>query len=159
MNTAMLVVTPQLLNTIVAALQADALPGRRPGPRGNRPADEGADGEGGCPHHCPAAPGGVGLNVNAYGQRWAPWSWAFVFSIVLWAVIIGTAVALLGGCAARLADGKGGTITYTERVRVEKPPPKEASQECPDAEALHCCCDLSRSGVLTCRCPHPGGQQ
>ena len=93
--------------------------------------------------------------MNAYGQRWAPWSWAFLFSIVLWAIIIGTAVALLGGCGT---VGEGRTVTYTERVKVETPP-KEWDALCPQGQPLHCCCDLSRDGVISCRCPHPGGTQ
>jgi hypothetical protein len=97
--------------------------------------------------------------LNAYGQRWAPWSWAFLFSIILWAVIIGSAVALLGGCISTRAGkvGEGGSLTYTEKVKVERPP-KEWG-ECPQGEAVHCCCDLSRDGVISCRCPHPGGSQ
>jgi hypothetical protein len=80
---------------------------------------------------------------------------AAILSTALWWVIIAGAMFALGGCG-HVGDGR--TVTYTERMKVETPP-KEWDAVCPQGQALRCCCDLSRDGVISCRCPHPGGQQ
>jgi hypothetical protein len=80
---------------------------------------------------------------------------AAILSTALWAIII-WAFLVATGCAARV--GEGGSVTYSERVKVERPP-KEWDATCPQGQPLKCCCDLSRDGVISCRCPHPGGVQ
>lgn len=84
---------------------------------------------------------------------------AAIISLALWGLLIWAALGLMGcGLVKAGRVGEGGTVTYTEKVRVDRPP-KEAPQVCSDGEPLHCCCDLSREGVISCRCPHPGGVQ
>ena len=90
--------------------------------------------------------------MNSYGQRWAPWSWAFILSLVLWAGIIWLAVTL-AGCAAFGAEH---TIKVGKAASPGVPPPV-THPECRDAASLNCCCDMSQKGIITCRCPHPGG--
>lgn len=95
--------------------------------------------------------------MNVYGQRWAPWGWAAVLSLVLWAGIIWLAFQLVG-CATMLEAEGGGSITRKETVSVHKDG-KSPDLACVKGESMTCCCDLSREGIFTCRCPHPGGVQ
>jgi hypothetical protein len=90
--------------------------------------------------------------MNPYGQRWAPWSWAFIWSLILWAILLGGLAAVLGGCAAFGAK-------HTIELSKSGPPvpPPTTHPECKDAASLNCCCDMSVKGIMTCRCPHPGG--
>lgn len=92
--------------------------------------------------------------MNSYGQRWAPWSWAFVLSLVLWVAIIWLAMTLVG-CGALGAEGH---IKINKAGSNDPPvPPPTPHPECRDAASLNCCCDMSNKGIITCRCPHPGG--
>jgi len=96
--------------------------------------------------------------MNGYGQRWAPWSWAFVFSLVLWAIILGALAAALGGCAPlgfkHTIEANRGAGSMPGEAPV---PPPATIPECKDSASLMCCCDMSTKGVINCRCPHPGG--
>lgn len=94
--------------------------------------------------------------MNGYGQRWAPWGWATTLSIIFWVAAIWLVVTL-AGCAA---FGFEHTIKATKSAAPngDAPvPPSAVIPECRDAMSLSCCCDMSTKGILTCRCPHPGG--
>jgi len=93
--------------------------------------------------------------VNGYGQRWRPWGWAMVFSLALWAVALWLAFHLVG-CAPL---GVKYTVEASKGAHPgEAPvPPPATIPECKDSASLMCCCDMSTKGIISCRCPHPGG--
>jgi hypothetical protein len=95
--------------------------------------------------------------MNRYGQVWGPWGIGLVLSLAAWALIIWAALALVG-CAAFGAEHtvKLGKAAYPDTAPV---PPPATIPECKDSASFMCCCDMSTKGILTCRCPHPGGVQ
>jgi hypothetical protein len=97
--------------------------------------------------------------MNAYGQRWAPWGWAAVFSLTLWVLLGWLVFQVAVGCAPL---GVKYTVEAHKGARPGDPadapvPPPASIPECKDSASLMCCCDMSTKGIISCRCPHPGG--
>lgn len=77
--------------------------------------------------------------MNAYGQRWAPWGWGFVISLVLWTLIVWLAFQAMG-CAAM---GAKHTIEFTKGAKpgTDPCPPDTSSHAlpaCPPGYNLVC---------------------